>query len=200
MVKEAEIMLKGMNSVHEALVIQKVPEVPKPKRSLLSILEELERLENATQEELINAPMVVDDLNEKVDDYKAIDQLFDFEIEKLASKIKDINERKQSLMRKKDSLRERLAYVMNEKKWEKLPGKYFKIALVKTKGVEFSLPKADSDQYIKNYELIDRETTYSWKTSEVKKLLLLEPEKYKDFGKVFEKSHVTFTVNKDLKK
>ncbi len=175
-----------------------IDNVLKPKKTLVDLLYTLQQ---ADMELLSFSPEeqagMVDDLGDKVDSYKYIIDKFDSEITRISDQISYLCDTKQSLANNKEKLRELMAYHMREKGFEKLPGKIWNVALRNTKYIDYSLGEATSNAY-RHYgeEFISR--NYSWNKANIKNKILAEPEKYRELGEVREKSHVVFTVRKDL--
>lgn len=171
-------------------------ETPDQKKTLGSLISTLQRAEA----DLIEfSPEMVEDLKEKVDAYKYVDEKFDAEIFRLNEQMQLIAEVKKSLANKKAKLRELMAYHMKENKFDKLPGQMFQVSLVERADVELTLPEANAETYLLyGPEIIER--SYSWKAVELKKKVKSDPENYKHFGNIVHNYHVKFSAKKDLTK
>ncbi len=136
-------------------------------------------------------------LKDKVDSYKYVDDKFEAEINRIKADIQALSDAKKSLEGNQDRLRSLMAYHMKEKGYEKLPGKLWQVSLRTKKEVDYTLSEANATTYlIHGPDLMER--SYSWKKSEVKRKVLSDPEKFKDFGTIKEKSHIAFTVRKEI--
>jgi hypothetical protein len=183
------------------MVMDKVLPLETPKREkptlsyLLYLLQQSEQGLMEFDEDAQRA--LVEDLKDKVDSYKYIDSKFDAEIERLGNQIQDLIEAKRSMVRNKEKLRELMAWHMNEKGYDRLPGQEYQVTLVKKKDVVLKLPEANAQVFmLYGADFVKR--TYAWDNTAIKKAIKAGDEKFQGFGEEVETSHVQFRVRKQL--
>ena len=186
---------------HDAIrAMQAIASAGEPKKKTLGdILSSLQQADDGllsfTEEQQRS---VVEDLKDKVDSYKYIDDKFDAEITRLDEQMKMIAEVKKSLQNNKAKLRELMAFHMVQNNFEKLPGQMFQVSLVRRNDVDLTITNEPNEELLLEYGPQFINKTYSWNTTSLKRAVKADPEAYAKFGTFKEKSHVQFTVRKNL--
>lgn len=177
-------------------------ELVREEKPTLGVL--LERLQEA-DDGLLNlnedqAKALVADLAEKVDAYKYVDEKFESEIARLASRIADFQEHKKALESNRKRLRELMLFHMESKGFEKLPGNAYSVSKVMRRDIELTLGDPTPELYRKFPDLIKR--SYAWNNSAVKAAIKANPDdiEIQSFGREIKTSFIKFSVRKDLLK
>lgn len=160
------------------------------KTTLADLLGALQKAENGLIE---FDPSLIEALNDKVDDYKYVDDSFDAHIAWVSEQIRRLSDLKKSFVSNQERFRDRLAYLMKNSGYEKLPGEVNQLSLVTKKEVELLISTPSAEAYREYGEkYVNRE--YSWKKTPIKKLILSDPIAFTNLGTVKEKSHVKFSL------
>jgi len=142
------------------------------KKTLSEILREMEHMDAGVLElDLAEMEALGENLKDKVDAYKAVIDYIDDRAKGLDERIKKMGENLKALKNQRQSILDRMAFVMSAHGMDKIQGQFFVASVRKSRAVLID-DEYDPQSYALEFpELVQSKTVYSWMKEPIKALL-----------------------------